>query len=225
MDLEQSTNNHSPRGGTPTGAGGQPVARTVGSSDQAGEVPHEILDDDEHLSFARHPPTLRVACKYLLVTYPRADGCRVGDIIDHLRRAQLEFRLGRERHADGGVHYHALCRKLGGKRIDSVSPRFLDVRCDGRVFHPNLQIVYRTPERAWDYVGKEGDVCVEDFGREDCEVGAGARKSQAAWLACLDAPTKDEVSAFFVLTQPPGGEHGMIESCGPGCDMYLFFTR
>jgi len=197
MDGEQSTYNYSPRGGTPTGTRGQPVARTVGSSDQAGEVPREILDDDEHLSFARHPPTLLVACKYLLVTYPRADECGVGDIINVLRGAQLEFRLGRERHADGGVHYHTLCHKVGGKRIDSVSPRFLDVRCDGRVFHPNLQIVYRTPERAWDYVGKEGDVCVEDFGMEDCEVGAGARKLQAAWLACLDALTKHEGSAFI----------------------------
>ena len=26
---------------------------------------------------------------------------------------------------------------------------------------------------------------------------------------------------LFVLTQPPGGEHGMIESCGPGCDIYF----
>lgn len=115
MDLEQSTYNHSPRGGTPTGAGGRPVARTVGSSDPAGEIPHEILDDDEHLSFARHPPTLRVACKYLLVTYPRADGCSVGDIIGVPRGDQLEFRLGRERHADGGVHYHTLCRKVDRK--------------------------------------------------------------------------------------------------------------
>jgi len=194
MDLEQSTYNHSPRGGTPTGAGGQPVAPTVGGGDPTREVLHEILDDNEHLSFARHP---RVACKYLLVTYPRADPCGLRDIIGVLREAQLEFRLGREPHADRGVHYQALCRKVGGKRIDSVSPRFLDVRCDGRIYHPNLQIVYRTPEIAWDYVEKEGDVCVEDFGREDCEAGTGARKSQAVWLACLDAPTKDEVSVFI----------------------------
>jgi len=44
-------------------------------------------------------------------------------------------------------------------------------------------------------VGKEGDVVVEDFGRKSCEMGAGSGTSQAAWLACFDAPTKDEVGS------------------------------
>ena len=168
------------------------IARSVG---ETGTGTVGLLVDDGDLPFARRQSSFRVCCKHLLVTYPQADGCDPDAIVRVLRGHQLEFRLGRERHADSGLHYHAFCRRVGGGRIESTSARFLDVRCGDRVYHPNIQIVYRTPERAWDYVGKEGDLVVEDFGRESCEVGAGSGKSQAAWLACFDAPTKDEVGS------------------------------
>jgi len=80
-----------------------------------------------------------------------------------------------------------------------MSARFLDVQCGDRVYHANIQIGYRTLERAWDYVGKEGDVVVEDFGRESYEMGPGSLQSQAAWLACFDAPTKDELGSPLLV--------------------------
>jgi len=53
--------------------------------------------------------------------------------------------------------------------------------------------------------------------------GPGSRRLRG--LHASMHPLKMKQVLLFVLTQPPGGEHGMIESCGPRCDMYLFFTR
>jgi len=133
----------------------------------------------------------------LLVTYPQADGYDVDGIVAVLRPANLEFRHGHERHADRGIHNHAFCRRVGGGHFESTNARILDVRCGGMVYNPNNQVVYRTPELAWDYVGKDGDVVAEDFGREDCQVGTSGQRSKAAWNGCFDALPKDEVSAFI----------------------------
>ena len=187
MPPVRSTDSLSRRPRTRIPLEGERVASTAGCSGTTRPADQDLLDDHVDLPFARRQTSFRVCCNNLLVTYPQAEGCDVDGIVAVLRRANLEFQLGRERHADGGVHYHAFCRRVGGGRFESTNARILDVRCGGMVYHPNIRVIYRTPELAWDYVGKDGDIVGEDFGREDCEVVSAGQRSKAAWNGCFDA--------------------------------------
>lgn len=72
--------------------------------------------------------------------------------------------IGKETHADGGIHYHVLL-KYGG-RINIRDQRFWDVN----EHHPNIQAA-RSRNRVLEYVTKEGDTLVQGFdgvfGREE----------------------------------------------------------
>ena len=66
-------------------------------------------------------------------------------------------RVARETHQDGGTHFHAFCVK--DDRFITRNVRRFDV--DG--CHPNITPILRTPERAWAYVAKDGDIVHDDL--------------------------------------------------------------
>lgn len=136
----------------------------------------------------------RINNRYLLLTYsqvgPDFDWRGLGRMLHDLGAF---IRLGREQHQDGGTHYHVFV-----DFEEAFSTR------DERKFdfggaHPNIEAVRRTPRKAWEYAGKDGDVCMDDPSAEPPESGGGAkRKRDDVWLEITNAATRDE---FFTLGQ------------------------
>lgn len=129
----------------------------------------------------------RLRAKRILLTYSQ-----VGPEFDHQRIAQLIGQLGgrgvicRERHRNGGIHYHALI-------FFDTTYHTRDVTTfDVGGAHPNIKPIRWTPRKAYDYVRKDGDVvfCNVDDGDID---GTGGN-SKSTWSDIIAAPDK---SAFF----------------------------
>lgn len=95
------------------------------------------------------------------------------------------YRLGRERHEDGGTHFHVA---VGW---DSIKQK-RNPRCfDYAGAHPNIEPVRRTPRKAWDYAGKDGDIIYESGnGPSESRAVSGGRDS--IWSDALAAETKED---------------------------------
>ena len=136
----------------------------------------------------------RINNRYLLLTYsqvgPEFTWRELGRMLHDLGAF---IRLGRELHQDGGTHYHVFC--------DFEEP--FSTR-DQRKFdfeghHPNIEAVRRTPRKAWEYAGKDGDVLMDDPSAEPPESGGGTkRKRDDVWTEITNATSRDE---FFTLGQ------------------------
>jgi hypothetical protein len=107
-------------------------------------------------------------------------------------------KIGRERHTDGGYHYHCFVdfeRKfdfesphrfcIGQKRIGSSAV------CPGQA-HCNIRPVPRTPYYAWDYVGKDDDVVFCNLERPIPRGGNATRDD--LWKGSLALANKNDVS-------------------------------
>lgn len=94
----------------------------------------------------------RLQSRYVLLTYSQCGDLDPQLVCDHLATIPAECLIGRENHADGGIHLHAFVDF--GRRFDTRDARLFDV--DGR--HPNIQPCGRTPQAMLDYAIKDGDV-------------------------------------------------------------------
>lgn len=70
--------------------------------------------------------------------------------------------VARECHTDGGYHFHAFL-DFGGQKFSSRNTRIFDI--EG--LHPNIERVGRTPELAYDYACKDGDILAGGAERPD----------------------------------------------------------
>lgn len=125
--------------------------------------------------------------RYALVTYAQCgdlDPFRVCDLFSTLH---AECIIGRENHADGGVHLHAFVDF--GREYSTRDCRKFDV--DG--YHPNVLAGKKTPEKMWDYATKDGDVVAGGLERPD---GGRLSKTGDPWHEIIMAETRDE---FFRL--------------------------
>ena len=96
--------------------------------------------------------TFRFAAKHGLLTYPQCDGLDPWKIVDMLSEHGAECIIGKERHRDGGLHFHAFF--MFERKFESRNVRIFDV--DGR--HPNVVRGYSKPEKGFAYAIKDGDV-------------------------------------------------------------------
>ena len=96
--------------------------------------------------------TFRFAARYGLLTYAQSGELDPFRVVNHLADLGAECIIGREDHADGGVHLHAFF--MFERKFESRNVRVFDV--DG--CHPNIVRGYGTPEKGWDYATKDGDV-------------------------------------------------------------------
>lgn len=94
----------------------------------------------------------RCQSRYVLLTYAQCGDLDPFEVVALLSGLGAECIIGREEHADEGVHLHAFVDF--GRRPDIRNERFADVA--GR--HPNVQPFGRTPEKGFDYAIKDGDV-------------------------------------------------------------------
>lgn len=96
--------------------------------------------------------TFRLQSRYVLLTYSQCGELDPWSVHDTIASYPAECLVGRENHADGGIHLHAFVDF--GRRINLRDPRRFDV--GGH--HPNVQPCGRTPQKMLDYAIKDGDV-------------------------------------------------------------------
>jgi len=137
------------------------------------------------------------SAKYVLLTYAQCpedwDPLR---ILEMCNLHNAECLIARERHADGGLHYHVFVEFE--KPFSTRRTEAFDVA--GR--HPNIALVGKTPRVAWDYVCKEGDIV--GGGAEaplpDCEIPAPTKRgTDSDWRFILDA--EDEHDFFLRIRE------------------------
>lgn len=93
-------------------------------------------------------------------------------------------RLGRERHADGGVHYHVY---LSFDKIVSVNSA---TAFDYFGAHGNIKSIRRTPHKVFDYVGKDGDIRLE-HGEPPAKTTAREGNDQNKWHDIISSDDKE----------------------------------
>lgn len=166
--------------GTPGGRGSGGVfigeGRDVGSLSKRYKVIDLLLSQTMSQQF-------RLQSRYVLLTYSQCGDLDPQLVCDHLATIPAECLIGRENHADGGIHLHAFVDF--GRRVNIRDQRLFDV--DGR--HPNIQPCGRTPQKMLDYAIKDGDVVAggldPDLGGEDVS-GDGT-----VWHTIANAETVD----------------------------------
>lgn len=125
--------------------------------------------------------------RYALITYAQCgelDPFKVSDLFTSLN---AECIIGRENHADGGLHLHAFVDF--GREYSTRNARQFDV--EGH--HPNVLPGKKTPEKMWDYATKDGDVVAGGLERPN---GSGLPPASDQWHTILAAESRDE---FFEL--------------------------
>lgn len=141
-----------------------------------------------------YPMPFRLQCKHVLLTYSQ---CTSADAVfssaDRPHYANIcssfgppdVYRLSRELHADDEYHYHAFIswREPIHTRDQSAF--------DFGGAHPNIQRVGRTPWRAFDYVGKHGDILFE-CGDPPGTGGASGSGRDDIWRDAMSKPHKEE---------------------------------
>lgn len=94
----------------------------------------------------------RCNARYFFLTYAQCGELNPWTVMEHLSSLGGECIIGRERHADEGIHLH--CFVDFGEKFRGRGVQIFDV--DG--CHPNIKTVGRTPWSAYDYAIKDGDV-------------------------------------------------------------------
>lgn len=91
--------------------------------------------------------------RYVLLTYAQAGpDFDYWSVLDLFAQLRAECIIGRELHADGGVHFHVFTDF--GRLFSSRKTDIFDV--GGK--HPNILPIAKTPATAYDYACKDGDV-------------------------------------------------------------------
>ena len=129
------------------------------------------------------PTAFRFRSKHVLLTYSQCGDLNAWRVNDHLGSLGAECIIGREDHVDGGIHLHAFA--MWERQFETRNVRLFDV--DG--CHPNISPIRRTPEAAYDYAIKDGDVVAGGLERpsRDSLASAGSK-----WAEIIAATTRDQ---------------------------------
>ena len=124
--------------------------------------------------------------KYALLTYAQCGDLDPWQVSDHLSALGAESIVGRESHADGGVHLHVFVdfgRKFTSRKTDVF---------DVGGYHPNIERVGKTPWKAYDYAIKDGDVCAGGAERPNESGSELDRPADSTWSRILEAESAEE---------------------------------
>lgn len=131
--------------------------------------------------------------KYGLLTYAQCGDLDPFKVSDHLGRLGAECIVGREDHADGGVHLHAFF--MFERKFRTRNERLFDV--EGK--HPNIVRGYGTPEKGYDYATKDGNVVAGGLERPS---GASLSETGSTWATIILAESRDEFFARVASLDP-----------------------
>jgi len=130
-------------------------------------------------------PSFDIHCRYALITYAQS-GDLSGEVVgDRLSEMGFKCVIGRENHADGGIHLHCFVdfgRKRRFRRAD-----VFDVL--GR--HPNISPSQGTPEKGYEYAIKDGDIVFQSLDMPKQSRG-GDSKTVAKWTTITNASNREE---------------------------------
>jgi len=129
--------------------------------------------------------TFHIQSRYILLTYAQCgdlDGFQVMELLSGLGG---ECIIGREIHADGGIHLH--CFVDFGRKFRSRRSDIFDV--DGR--HPNISASYGTPWRGYDYAIKDGDVICGGLERPEEPRAERVKKDWDQWSEITNAKDRE----------------------------------
>jgi Geminivirus Rep catalytic domain len=125
--------------------------------------------------------------EHVLLTYSQSSDIDPEEINSVVRRHGGECIIGRENHADGGIHFH--CFVQFEREFITTNARVFDV--GGR--HPNFRRMYRTPEKGYDYAIKDGDVVGGSLQRPESRTSRGGLgQSCDRWLEIIASETREE---------------------------------
>lgn len=167
----------------------------------------QLFGDDESLGVADTPRStpcpagrFRFRHRFCVLTYSQTDrGFDYQGIVDNIHADRGLCVVARERHADGGTHYHAF---VDYKKVRDWSGA---AHWDVRGVHPNCRPIPRTPWRAYAYTIKDGDVVHEDFDdttrpvQPNSDAGRGGRGSAKRNFAEITSAVDKE--DFFAKIQ------------------------
>lgn len=129
------------------------------------------------------PRTFTFKGNHVLLTFAQSPDLDPEAVDTLVRRLGGQCIIGRENHADGGIHFH--CFVQFEHEFQSSDARVFDV--GGR--HPNVRKMYRTPEKGYDYAIKDGDVVGGSLERPS---GASLGKVGDKWLEIIASTTREE---------------------------------
>lgn len=138
----------------------------------------------------------RIQSRYVLLTYSQCMDLDPQSIVRHITTLGGQCVIGRENHADGGIHYHAFVDF--GRKFSTRDVRCFDV--DDK--HPNVLRGYQTPEKMWDYATKDGQLVHDGLQRPDPESGTRATASFERWAHIIAAPTRGEFFDRIAQSDP-----------------------
>lgn len=124
--------------------------------------------------------------KYVLLTYAQCGDLDPWTVSDHLSTLGAECIVGRESHADDGIHLHVFAdfgRKFSSRKTDVF---------DVGGCHPNIERVGKTPWKAYDYAIKDGDVVAGGAERPPEQSREPGRTSDLTWSRILEAESAEE---------------------------------
>jgi len=129
------------------------------------------------------PRGFSFAGNHVLLTFAQSPDLDPEEVNALILRLGGKCIIGRENHADGGIHFH--CFVQFEHEFITTDKRAFDV--GGR--HPNVRKMYRTPEKGYDYAIKDGDVVGGTLERPS---GVSLGKSGDKWLEIIASETRDE---------------------------------
>lgn len=141
------------------------------------------------------PRAFRFIGDHVLLTFAQSPDLDPQEVVALIRRLGGECIIGRENHADGGIHFH--CFVQFEHEFQSEDARVFDV--GGR--HPNVRKMYRTPEKGYDYAIKDGDVVGGSLERPQPS-GASLGKTSDKWAEIIASETRDEFLAAVGRLDP-----------------------
>lgn len=124
--------------------------------------------------------------RYVLLTYAQCGQLDAFRVMDRISELAGECIIGRESHADGGIHLH--CFVDFGRKFRSRKADVFDVGG----FHPNVSSSRGHPEEGYDYAIKDGDVVCGGLGRPTPEVRGGNESIHSKWTTITSATNRDE---------------------------------
>ena len=142
--------------------------------------------------------------RYFLLTYAQCGDLSEWAVLDRISGLGAECIIGREHHADLGLHLHVFIDF--GRKFRSRKTDLFDV--DGR--HPNIEPSKGTPEKGYDYAIKDGDICAGGLERPSRATGsgktfdiwseiAGSVDRNEFWSLCEELDPKSLCTAFGQL--------------------------
>lgn len=106
-------------------------------------------------------PLFRLRAKKILLTYPQVNVEENAEqFLDLFKRTFDRIIIPKyaicckETHADGNHHFHLYLES--SETVSTKNERFFDITIEEKIYHPNVEVVKKTPWKVVDYVKKEG---------------------------------------------------------------------